>query len=164
MSFCDWFIHKYIMHNNNTNKLLLNWRTAHLIHHKEINKEIECNDTAVSFCVKETINIALVTSIFVLVASYIYLYAFVNPIYHLISMSLLFCFHILGAFVGISIHNYCHTLHHKCKKDTTDCCKIAVPDWLYTTITNHHENHHKNVKRNFCVVFLGFDNLIGTKS
>ena len=39
LSFIDWFIHKYIMHNDNT--LLQSWRQEHIIHHKEFNNEIK---------------------------------------------------------------------------------------------------------------------------
>tara|TARA_B100000287_G_scaffold419991_1_gene458854 strand:- start:135 stop:593 length:459 start_codon:yes stop_codon:yes gene_type:complete len=148
----DWIIHKYIMHNDNSP--ILSWRINHRIHHKEIEGTIKNNDTSLIFSNKEIFIIATITVIPIIA---IFIYFKINILY----IILLILFHYIGIFVGICIHNYAHTKHHNCDK-IFDCTKIPIPTFIYNIISDHHENHHKNPKKNFCVVFLGFDKLIGT--
>ena len=47
MSFSDWLLHKYILHNDNSP--LKNWRTNHKIHHLEFENKAPKNGTGIGF-------------------------------------------------------------------------------------------------------------------
>lgn len=135
------------MHNDNTILKIL--RVKHKIHHIEELGIINNNHTALIFTYFETLCVSIITFIPVFIFCY-------NK------NKFFFIFYFLLIFTGIGIHNYCHTKFHKYNNKNNNYIKISVPNFLYKIIKNHHKKHHINPKSNFCVVFLGFDNIIGT--
>lgn len=147
------------MHNDKS--ILMNWRIKHKIHHRESEGKIDNNNTALIFTNKESLYIIIVTFIPIII---LYLLGYYKKIIHkLYPIIYIFILYFMLIYFGIGVHNYCHTKFHRCKKKHNNCLKISVPKFLFNIICNHHKNHHINCKTNFCVVFLGFDNIIGTK-
>ena len=144
------------MHNDNI--LLKTWRSEHIIHHKEFNNEIKQSNNYIEFTLNESIIIGIVSSICIVLVLY-----FFNLKYKFDSKYILFAFilHISFIIIGASIHNYSHSLFHK-SNGNNDCYRIQIPQFFVNILHDHHFKHHNNCKTNFCTVFLGFDNIIGT--
>ncbi len=153
MSFNDWILHKYILHNDDSP--LKDWRKKHIIHHKEFNNEVPKNGVGIAFTYLDSLLIAFVTGIPILILGCLIL----NKKHLLI----LLIGHFIGSFIGVGIHNYSHCIFHK-HKDLEYCLRVPVPKDLYIRLHEHHEQHHNNTKTNYCTVFLGFDKLTGTNS
>jgi hypothetical protein len=156
LSFIDWFIHKHIMHNNNT--IFKRWRREHIIHHKEFNNEIKQSNNYLEFTFSESIIIGIISSIFI-----VFLLFFLYLKYKFDIKYILYAFilHVTFIIIGASIHNYSHSLFHKSPK-INDSYQIQIPQFLIKILHDHHLKHHINCKKNFCTVFLGFDSIIGT--
>lgn len=151
MSFCDWYIHKHILHNDNT--ILSDWREAHKIHHLEHKNLAPKNGIGIGFTYSESLFIGLITSFPILIITFL-----INKNYIMI----VFILHFIGSIIATSIHNYSHSIFHDNKK-MKNILQFYIPSQLYLNLHKHHNNHHNNPDKNFCTVFLGFDEIIGTK-
>ena len=156
LSFIDWYIHKNIMHNDNS--ILLSWRKGHIIHHKEFNNKLRSSGISIEFTFFNYIIIGIISSLPLIIIGYIYYYYYKFDIKYIKYILVL---HLFFIFIGVSIHNYSHSLFHEYTK-YNDCFRLKIPQFLINILHNHHLDHHKNCKTNFCTVFLGFDNIIGT--
>ena len=149
ISFVDFSIHKFIMHNDNT--YLKKIRADHKRHHREHLNEEEDFGTSIVFSFFDTIIIGVISGIIVSIILYL--------IYQNINISLyILGIHIILILIGGGIHNYSHSAYHN--HNLTDCFKIRIPKFIIEKLHKHHELHHIDPKKNFCVVFLGFDTLL----
>jgi hypothetical protein len=162
MSFCDWYIHKHILHNdNNYFNFLKKWREDHKIHHLENDDKLEKLGIGSGFNYYEAISITLITSIPLVIILFLYLIIIekINISHKIfIILILIFIFHIILTIIGIGIHNFSHSIFHSI--NSQEYYKIPIPKELYIKLHKHHNDHHKNCKKNFCTVFLGFDNIL----
>ena len=156
LSSIDWFIHKNIMHNDNS--ILKSWRRKHIIHHKEFNNEIKQTNNYIEFSFSESIIIGIVSGI---VIFFLLLFFYFKYKFNIKYIFYAFILHIIFIVIGASIHNYSHSLFHK-STGISDCYRIQIPQFFINILHEHHLQHHNNCKKNFCTVFLGFDNIIGT--
>jgi hypothetical protein len=152
LSFVDWFIHSFIMHNPNT--FFLELRESHKKHH--IN-----NNYSITFDYYETLIIYLFSLFFILLIYVFYKYFTYNNI-SIKTIAFIALFNAISILLGVASHNYCHSKHHNCLHNIGDCFIIKVPNYICNIINNHHEKHHYNSKTNFCTIFLGFDYIANT--
>ena len=103
MSFIDWFIHKHILHNDQS--IITFLRHHHKNHHLSFDKVIEEYAYGIAFDYVESGVIALVSGI------PIFLLAWALSLEPAWILGLLML-HVVGVFVGVGIHNYFHTVFH----------------------------------------------------
>ena len=156
LSFIDWYIHKNVMHNDNS--ILVDWRKDHIIHHKEFNNELKPYGISIEFTFFDFIIIGLISALPLIIIGYIYYCYYKFDIKYILYV---FILHLFFIFTGVSVHNYSHSLFHG-HTQHNGCFRLKIPQILINILHNHHLDHHKNCKTNFCTVFLGFDNIIGT--
>lgn len=151
ISFVDYAIHKYIMHNDNT--CFQSLREKHKRHHLEASNKVTDLGTSITFTYDEMFIIGFISGLLVLFVSFL--------LCNNVSKSLLIFFiHLVIISIGIGIHNFSHVIFHNHDEIFDNCLQIPIPTFFMDILHNHHELHHLNPKRNLCVVFLGFDNLI----
>lgn len=156
MSFIDWFIHKYILHNDLS--LVTFLRHHHRNHHLYFDKVIEHYEYGITFDYIESGFIALFSGI------PIFLFTWMLSLEPAWIFGLL-VLHIVGVFVGVGIHNYFHTIfHNHALFSAENTLYVPVPSWVYTYLQAHHRLHHENPKTNFCITWIGFDSFIGTQA
>jgi len=155
MSFVDWFIHKHIMHNDQSPIMFL--RHHHRYHHLYFDKVIDNYDYGITFDNIEAFVIALFSGLPILFLGLL----FGLKLPYIICILFL---HGIGVFLGAGIHNQFHTTFHGCtQSDIENTFFVPVPPWLYTLLHTHHLGHHENPRTNYCVSLLGFDSLVGTQ-
>ena len=154
MSFIDWFIHKHILHNDQS--IITFLRHHHKNHHLSFDKVIEEYAYGIAFDYMESGVIALVSGI------PIFLLAWALSLEPAWILGLLML-HVVGVFIGVGIHNYFHTVFHDHSLfSVKNTLYVPVPSWVYTFLQEHHRRHHENPKTNFCITWIGFDSFIGT--
>ena len=157
LSGIDYGIHRYVFHNDDT--FFKEQRMDHKLHHLESAGDIEDNGHSLVFTLFHSIFIGGVSSILILIFSFLFFTSFYSFI-------TIFILNYIFVFIGLGVHNYVHTIHHGHEKSEFDnfFIRVKVPDFIQKKLSKHHTCHHKDPSKNFCVVFLGFDNLLGTNN
>ena len=150
MSFVDWVVHKYILHNDSSP--LPEWRRLHILHHLEYDKKMDKHGEGLGFTYYDMFIISIFSVIPVLLVT-----TFIDKDY----LPYVIIFHIVGTCIGVGMHNHGHRIFHQ--HDTLPyCMQVPYPEIYRKFIHEHHTYHHMNAKQNYCTIFLGFDYLIGT--
>lgn len=145
MSFVDWYIHKYILHNNDT--YFKHLRHLHKIHHSEYKNNDPTSITGIYFNIYHTI--------FLYITTLPVIYLFTRLLKIPVTTTLLIHFFLVYCTIGA--HNNCHGEFHNQNVLIENVPYCYVPQIFKKVIQKHHDLHHANPTKNFCAVLLGFD-------